>query len=215
MSTRSALAIVAFCLGLIFDCQPVGAQTKQSAGVSIDASNAGSLILSLGNTVKDLRDLSDRKRKSVFTFRVFLSSGGNPDTPPSKEPPRLPISELSLSAQLRESRDSLVTGSGLTATHVEVTGLPIAPGADGYEFLYQRTSSGKELPYMAGPAKGAAMPGNAAGFILWWWPPSADGSISFSLPVKYFAQSGPMTVWLCDGNKVVWTHTIRWPGIAP
>ena len=216
MPLKGTFVIWGACvIGLLVGSERSSAQTNQPAQASVDVSKPGNLMFSVGNTVKDLRQLSDRKRKNVFTFRVFLQSGGDLGAQPGKESPRLPIGDLSLAAQLRESRESLTTGSGLKATRVEVTGLPTpASGADGYEFLYYRTSAGKDLPYLAGPAKGTAVPGNAAGYVLWWWPPEADGSISFPLSTKYFSQAGSMTTWLYDGNKAIWTQTIKWPGIS-
>jgi hypothetical protein len=42
---------------------------------------------------------------------------------------------------------------------------------------------------------------------------SEDGVLYLSLPKDYFGASGKLVVWLLREDSVVWSDTIRWPGI--
>ena len=40
------------------------------------------------------------------------------------------------------------------------------------------------------------------------------GGLYLNLPADYFSVPGRLHIWLLRDNQIVWSHTIRWPGIA-
>lgn len=40
------------------------------------------------------------------------------------------------------------------------------------------------------------------------------GGLYLTLPADYFPVPGRLRIWLLRDNQIVWSHTIRWPGIA-
>lgn len=102
-------------------------------------------------------------------------------------PVRRPLSEKDIEFEIIGNRNSLGRAAVCVACRTE------APG---------KTPSKEKNPLT-----------RAAFCLLDYWSVEREG-LYLDLPADYFAAPGKLRIWLLRDSQIVWSETIRWPGLA-
>ncbi len=78
-----------------------------------------------------------------------------------------------------------------------------------------RTEAPAEVPakFATGDPKDAKGLSRATFCLLDHWAVEQE-SLYLDLPENYFSAPGRLQIWLLRDNRIVWSDTIRWPGVA-
>lgn len=90
-----------------------------------------------------------------------------------------------------------------------------------FEWVGHRNSLGKAAvcvacrtePPQKRSSEDKTMLSRATFCLLNYWSVERDG-LYLDLPADYFSAPGRLRIWLLRDNQIVWSDTIRWPGIA-